>query len=109
MAYDEGLAARVRELLGGRDGVTERKMFGGIAWMIQGNMACGVLGEELLVRLSHEDAAAALREPGVREFDFTGRVARGMAVVDGAVVEDDSALGSWVDAGANHASSLEPK
>ena len=61
VAYSEELAARIRDVVGARDGVTERRMFGGIAWMVNGNMACGTLGEDLMVRLDREDAERALR------------------------------------------------
>lgn len=72
MAYDERLADRVREVLGIRDAITERKMFGGLAFMVAGNMACGIIGEELMVRLSPPDADRAVSESGVRRMDFTG-------------------------------------
>src|ERR1700749_2030772 len=71
MAYDEALAERVRTIIGARSDVTERKMFGGIAWMLGGNMACGVLGEDLLVRLAYDDADRALAQPNPRGFDMT--------------------------------------
>ena len=59
MAYSEELAARIRDVVGGRDGITERRMFGGIAWMVSGNMVCGTLGEDLMVRLDPDDAERA--------------------------------------------------
>ena len=109
MAYSEHLADRVRDLLGGRGGVTERKMFGGVAWMLEGNMACGVLGDGLLVRLDREDVTRALAEPHVGPMDFTGREMRGFVVVDEAGVADEAALARWVDAGADYAASLPAK
>ena len=109
MAYDEALAERVRAIITARSDVTERKMFGGIAWMLGGNMACGVLREDLLVRLAYDDADRALTEPHTRVFDMTGRPAPGMVVVDGASVTADADLARWVDAGADHAASLPPK
>jgi hypothetical protein len=109
MAYDEALAERVRAIIAVRSDVTERKMFGGIAWMLGGNMACGVLGEDVLVRLAHDDADRALAEPNTRVFDMTGRPARGMVVVDGGSVAADADLARWIDAGADHAASLPPK
>jgi hypothetical protein len=109
MAYDEALAERVRAIIAVRSDVTERKMFGGIAWMLGGNMACGVLGEDVLVRLAHDDADRALAEPNTRVFDMTGRPARGMVVVDGGSVTADADLARWIDAGADHAASLPPK
>jgi TfoX/Sxy family transcriptional regulator of competence genes len=109
MAYDEALAARVRDLITPRSDVTERKMFGGIAWMLGGNMALGVLGEDLLVRMHRDDAERALAEPDTRVFDMTGRPAPGMVVVAGPAVASDPELARWVDAGADHAASLPPK
>jgi TfoX/Sxy family transcriptional regulator of competence genes len=109
MAYDEALAERVRSIIGARDAVTERKMFGGISWMLGGNMACGVLGEDLCVKLSPEDADRALTEPHTRPFEMSGRPARAFVVVDGSAVAGDADLARWVDAGADHAASLPPK
>jgi TfoX/Sxy family transcriptional regulator of competence genes len=109
MAYDEALAERIRGMVSARSGVTERKMFGGIAWMLGGNMALGVLGEDVLVRLERDDAQRALGEPHTRVFDMTGRPAPNMVVVAGHSVADDAALARWVDAGADHAASLPPK
>jgi TfoX/Sxy family transcriptional regulator of competence genes len=109
MAYDEALAERVRSVIGARDAVVERKMFGGIAWMLGGNMACGVLGDDLAVKMSPEDAELALTEPDTRPFEMTGRPARAFVVVAGSAVASDPELARWVDAGADHAASLPPK
>jgi len=110
MAYSEQLAERIRETLDGRPGMVERKMFGGIAWMLEGNMACGVIGEDLLVRLAREDAAAALAEEGVGPMEFTGRrPMRGFVLIDGGTVTENDELGRWVDAGADFALSLPSK
>lgn len=109
MAYDEGLAERVREIVALHGDVTERKMFGGIAWMVAGNMACGVLGEELIVRLGPEDGERALGEPHTRPFDYTGRPMKGFVCIlpDGTHGGPD--LAGWVEAGVGFASSLPPK
>jgi TfoX/Sxy family transcriptional regulator of competence genes len=109
VAYDEALAERVRAVISQRESVVERKMFGGIAWMVAGNMACGVLGDELIVRRAPEEAEKALTEPHAREFDFTGRPMRNIVMVGPAATADDSQLAGWVDAGADFASSLPPK
>ena len=109
MAYDETLADRVRDVLAPRADVSERKMFGGIAFMVSGNMAVGVLGEELMVRLDPVDAEQALTEAGIRPMDFTGKPMKGMLFVDSAGTEADDDLAGWVDAGADHAASLPPK
>jgi TfoX/Sxy family transcriptional regulator of competence genes len=109
VAYDEALADRIRDVISARSDVTERKMFGGIGFMIGGNMSVGVIGEDLIVRLDPEEAEAALEEPGVREFDFTGRPMKGWVFVAPEVTADDDGLASWVDAGADYASSLPAK
>jgi TfoX/Sxy family transcriptional regulator of competence genes len=110
MAYDEALAERVRAVISLREHVTEKKMFGGIAFMVGGNMACGVSsGSELIVRLDPEETEKALAEPGVRPFDMTGRPMKGWLLVEPAAIEADEQLASWVDAGADFAASLPPK
>lgn len=109
MAYDEALADRVRDALAPRADVSERKMFGGIAFMVGGNMAVGVLGDELMVRLEPAEAEQALAEPHTRPMDFTGKPMKGMLFVDSAGTEADSDLAGWVDAGADFAASLPPK
>jgi TfoX/Sxy family transcriptional regulator of competence genes len=109
LAYDEELAERVRDLLSARSDFSERKMFGGIAFMVAGNMACGVLGEDLIVRLGDEEAEKALGEDGVRPFDFTGRPMKTTVYVSPERTSDDVGLADWVEAGADHAASLPPK
>ena len=109
MAYDEGLADRVREALAARPEVSERKMFGGIGFMVAGKMAVGVIGEDLIVRLDPADAERALAEDGVREFDFTGRPMRGWIYVSPERTSEDGELAQWADAGADHAASLAAK
>jgi hypothetical protein len=110
VALDEALAERIRELLAPREAVTERKMFGGIGFMVGGNMACGVSsGRDLIVRLDPEEYKRALAEPNVRTFDMTGRQMRGWILVAPAAVEADEELAGWVDAGADYAASLPAK
>jgi TfoX/Sxy family transcriptional regulator of competence genes len=109
MAYDEELADRVRESLSARADVTERKMFGGIAFMLGGNMACGVLGEDLIVRLGDEEGEKALAEDGVRPFDFTGKPMKGIVYVAPERTSEDAGLAEWVEAGADYAASLPAK
>jgi len=109
VAYDEALADRARELLSARAEISERKMFGGIAFMVAGNMACGVMGEDLIVRLGDEEAAKALAEEGVRPFDFTGRPMKTTVYVSPERTADDAGLSEWVEAGADYAASLPPK
>ena len=109
MAYDETLAARIREIIGGIDGeVTERKMFGGLAFMLNGHMFTGVVGDELMLRLGDAGAEGALRPEHVREMDFTGRPMKAMVFVEPAGLHGD-ALGEWVTSAAAFAQSLPPK
>jgi TfoX/Sxy family transcriptional regulator of competence genes len=109
MAFDEALADRVRDVLAPRADLGERKMFGGIAFMIAGNMAVGVIGDDLMVRLDPADAERALVEPHARPMDFTGKPMKGMVFVDSAGTAAEEDLAAWVDAGADFASSLPPK
>jgi TfoX/Sxy family transcriptional regulator of competence genes len=109
MAYDEGLAERVRDLLALHADVTERKMFGGIAWMVAGNMACGVLGEDLIVRLAPEEAEGALAEAHTRPFDVTGRPLKGFLFISPEATDDEVALAGWVEAALAFAGSLPAK
>ena len=109
MPYDEGLAERVRELLEERPDLTERKMFGGIGFMLGGNMCCGVLGDELVVRLAAEDGEAALAEPHVRPFDFTGRPMKGFVLVGPAATETEDGHDAWVARAEAVVSSRPPK
>lgn len=110
MAYDDALADRVRDVIGIRSGVSERKMFGALAWMIGGHMACGVLDDELLVRLDREEAERAVAEPHVRPFVTPrGQAMGGFVVVAPEGLAEDERLARWVDAGADHAGSLPPK
>src|SRR3954447_8817414 len=109
MAYDEALADRIRELLAARAEVSERKMFGGIAFMVAGNMACGVLGEDLIVRLGDGGAEKAPEEEGARPFDFTGRPMKPTVYVSPERPADDAGLAEWVEAGGGYAATLPAK
>jgi TfoX/Sxy family transcriptional regulator of competence genes len=109
MAYDEELAERVRAALGPVLGVTEIRMFGGLCYTIGGNMAVGVTGQDLMVRLDPASAEAALAEPGARPMDFTGRPMRGFVFVGPEGMRTDPSLRSWVDRGVAYASSLPAK
>ena len=107
MAYDEGLATRVRELLLDQPGLVEKQMFGGLAFLVHGNMACGVRADDLIVRVAADTADAALAEPGVRPFDLTGRPMKGWLLVGTDGHAEDEDLRRWVDdPGLAHASSL---
>ena len=96
MAFDQGLARRLREILAAREDVVEKRMFGGLAFMLSGNMCCGVVGEELMARVGPDQYEAALRQPHARKMDFTGKPLTGFVYVgcEGIVSDDD--LESWV-------------
>src|SRR5215212_8414648 len=109
MAYDESLARRVRSQLANQVDLHERKMFGGLAFMVRGNMCCGIVGDELMVRVGAAEQASALAEPHVRPMDFTGRPMAGMVYVGRAGIAADRDLRGWVERGADDARSLPPK
>jgi TfoX/Sxy family transcriptional regulator of competence genes len=108
MAYDEDLADRVREVLPAGAAVTERQMFGGLAFMSGGHMFCGVVKDTLMVRLGPDGADRALDQPHVRPMDFTGRPMKGMVFVEPDGLHG-AALRHWVAAAADYVSGLPPK
>jgi TfoX/Sxy family transcriptional regulator of competence genes len=109
MAYDEGLAQRIEETLGDQPNLVAKKMFGGVGYMVQGNMACGVNKDDLIVRVGPDRYQEALAQPHTREFDMTGRPMRGWVVVEPEGCESDEALEAWVRQGVQFALSLPPK
>ena len=96
MAFDEALAERIRRGLARKRGVEEKKMFGGVGFLLNGNMLVGVWKNSLIVRLGPEEGDEALKEPHVREFDITGRAMKGWVLVAPEGVENDDQLGGWV-------------
>ena len=110
MAYDEKLAERIRKVLGGkRKGITEKKMFGGIAWLLDGKMFVGIAKGELMVRVGPDEHDKAMAKPNVRPMDFTGRPMKGYVFVKPAGIAKDAALAAWVDQAAEHAATLPAK
>lgn len=109
MAYDEGLAERVNEVMGERPDLTVKKMFGGLCYLINGNMALGITGEDLMIRVGKENYEAALAEPHSREMDFTGKALKGFIYVGPGGHEEDKVLNHWVAKGLDFALSLPPK
>ncbi len=109
MAFDEGLAQRVREALGERSDLSERKMFGGLCFMLGGNMCAGIVGEELMLRVGPDAYQASLARPHAREMDFTGRSLKGMVYVAVDGVADDADLSSWLEIAVSFAGGLPPK
>ena len=108
MAYDEVLGERVREYIATRAEPVELKMFGGLAFMVNTHMACGIIGEELMVRVGAEGQDAALAR-GARPMDFTGKPMRGFVIAQSSLLTTDTALERWVEDGVAYAQSLPPK
>lgn len=109
MAYDEGLAQRLREVFAEQPNVTEKKMFGGLAFMFSGHMCCGVSGDTLMLRVGPAQYEAALARPHAREMDFTGKSMKGYVFVDSPGLESDEDLYDWVELGRSYVSTLPPK
>jgi hypothetical protein len=109
MAYDEGLAQRVREALSERADLTEKKMFGGLCFLLGGNMCCGIVGPELMLRVGPVAYDSVLERPHAREMDFTGRALRGMVYVAEDGLRDDEALAGWLVPAVEFAGGLPPK
>lgn len=109
MAFDEGLADRIRMNLPRSRAIAERKMFGGIAFFCNGHMFCGVVKTHLMLRLGEEGAAAALRQPHVRPMDFTGRPMKSMVYVEAGGVDADESLRAWMEAALRYVKTLPPK
>lgn len=109
MAYDEELADRIRDTVKRRRNITERKMFGGVAFMLKGNMAVGVIKSDIMVRVGPDAYEQALGERHVREMDFTGKPLRGYVYVGGKAIETDDDLSGWVDRGLAFARTLPAK
>lgn len=109
MAYDESLAARIRSALAPRNDIDERKMFGGLAFLMRGNMCCGVVADTLMLRLGNEGAAQALAEPHTRPMDFTGKPLKSMVYVAPAGIVADADLNRWVGRAVAFAETLPPK
>jgi TfoX/Sxy family transcriptional regulator of competence genes len=109
MAYDEKLAARIREALGERGDLSERKMFGGIAFLVDGHMVCGVIGEDLMVRVGPAAHQRALTLPHARPMDFTGRPSKGMVYVAPAGCKTNKALATWLARATTFVETLPPR
>lgn len=108
MAFNAEIADRVLKVLEGREGLTERKMFGGIAFMLNGNMCCGVTNDDLMVRVGADGLEDALDQPHARPMDFTGRPMKGFVFADAGAV-GDRVLRQWVQRGVTFAESLPAK
>ncbi len=109
MPYNQRLADDIRSRIGNHPGLTEKEMFGGIAFMIDGNMAVGVSGDDLMVRVGKDAHDQAVAKPGARIFDLSARPMRGWIVVAPEGLATDAALDAWVDQGVAYAETLPPK
>jgi TfoX/Sxy family transcriptional regulator of competence genes len=109
MAFDESLANRLRIQLTGKKNVTEKKMFGGIGFLLHGNMMVGIWKKSLIVRLGLEEGAKALKEPFVRDFDITGRPMKGWAMIEPAGIAEDDQLQDWLNRSMTFVKSLPKK
>lgn len=109
MSFDEHLAARAREVLSVRNDVTERTMFGGLAFLLRGHMCCGIVGQDLMVRVGAEGYEGALSQAHARPMDFTGRPLKGMVYVSLDGLRTKRALRTWVDRGVHFVGTLPPK
>ena len=109
MAYDEALADRVRDHLGSNPEIAEKKMFGGLAFMLSGNMAVGINQDELMVRVGPDGYDKVIGKPGVRDFDLTGKPMKGWILVASEQLAEDNQLGDWIEVGLDFAGSLPPK
>jgi TfoX/Sxy family transcriptional regulator of competence genes len=108
MSYDEKLAARIRALLAGRDDVTEKKMFGGLCFMVSGAMCCGLTKSDFVVRVGADRYEDALAQPHARPMDFTGRPLAGMVYVAPEGLRTKAALARWVRRGIEFVSERAP-
>lgn len=97
MAYDELVAQRIRQTLKGSPGISQRKMFGGVAFLLNGNMCCGVVRQDLVLRLGNEGVAQALQQPHTRPMDFTGRPLGSMIYLSPEGYQSEADLQSWVE------------
>jgi TfoX/Sxy family transcriptional regulator of competence genes len=109
MAADEAIASQVRQLLVARSDVTERRMFGGLAFMVSGNMLCAVGADHLMLRVGPDQYEAALQRPHAAEMRFTGRPMRGYVTVDPAGYANPEAVAAWVATALRFVATLPPK
>jgi TfoX/Sxy family transcriptional regulator of competence genes len=109
MAYDQGLAQRLREVLEERPDVTEKEMFGGLAFLLHGNMFIGIVHEDLMARVGPDQHDAALGRPHARPMDFAGRPMNGFVYVAPEGIDADAALAAWVDLALRFVSTLPAK
>jgi len=109
MAFDEGLAERIRDLLQDRDDVEEKKMFGGLCFMVSNHMSCGIVKDTLMARVGPENYECCLSMAFASEMGFTGNSMKGMVYVSPTGIESDSDLSFWLNTCISFVKSLPPK
>jgi len=109
MAHSDELVERLRIVFQDRTDVVEKKMFGGLTFMVKGHMCCGVTGEDLMVRVGEEQYENSILLPHTRPMDFTGRAMKGFVFVESAGLDSDEDLKGWVDRGIKFVSTLSPR
>src|SRR5262245_33109060 len=109
MPYDEGLAQRIREALADKSDFSEKRMFGGLAFLLRGKMCVGIVGDELMVRVGPAAYSKLVREPHARQMDFTGRPMKGFVFVAVEGFESDAELRRWIDRGESGVASVSVK
>jgi hypothetical protein len=109
MAFDEGLAERIRGVLEEQPGLSEKRMFGGVAFLVKGHMGVGIVQDKLMVRVGPDSYDRVLRERHARRMDFTGRPMKGFVYIVRSGYESDADLRRWVELGVGYATSLPPK
>lgn len=109
MAFDESLADRIRKGLGRKKGIEEKKMFGGLGFLLNGNILVGVWKDSIIVRVGPEEGEAALLEPHVKEFDITGKAMKGWVMVKPEGVQDEASVKAWIQRAVKFVSKLPAK
>jgi hypothetical protein len=109
MAYDTTLADRMRPYLLGRAGMSERSMFGGLGFLLYGNLCCGIWKDQLIIRLSPHETAGALKEKHVHVFDITGKPMKGWLLIDPAGIKKDTDLYAWIERAVSFVSTMPKK
>ena len=109
MAYNEQSAQRVRDIISSQPGLVEKKMFGGVGFMLHGNMACGINKDDLIIRVGPDSYSNAVIRPAARPFDITGRPMKGWVMIAPDGYANDKDLADWVQTGVEFALTLPPK
>jgi hypothetical protein len=109
MAFSEALAGRIRHRLARRKNVEEKRMFGGVGFLLGGNLLVGVWKDSLIARIGPDEGGEALKEPHVKAFDITGRAMKGWVLVEPEGVEHDEQLSAWIQRAVKFVASLPAK